>query len=163
LVGAIVVVLLSASSAFAGPFEDAVAAYDQKDYATALRLFQSLAEQGDAKASALRFAGRFAPENAFAFVPWIGTEEIARAAEGGQGGLSTAALAAASYAAKRAASQMTRNQANLAEALVRAQSPSGRAIGAMQSLPAPFRPYPLVTGTTAAALPPAWTWATNQQ
>jgi TPR repeat protein len=50
LIGVFVAVLLSASSAFAGAFEDAAAAYDRKDYATALRLFQSLAEQGDAKA-----------------------------------------------------------------------------------------------------------------
>jgi uncharacterized protein len=50
LSGIIVAVLLSASSAFAGALEDAIAAYDQKDYATALRLFQPLAEKGDATA-----------------------------------------------------------------------------------------------------------------
>ena len=60
LSGVIVAVLLSASSAFAGASEDcaAGAAYGQEeeDYAVALRLCRSLAEQGDAKAqSALGF------------------------------------------------------------------------------------------------------------
>ena len=58
LSGVIVAVLLSASSAFAGASEDcaAGAAYGQRDYAAALRLCRSLAEQGDAKAqSALGF------------------------------------------------------------------------------------------------------------
>lgn len=36
--------------AAAGPLEDGVAAYESKDYATAFRLFQPLAEQGDAVA-----------------------------------------------------------------------------------------------------------------
>ncbi|HPL80431.1 MAG TPA: sel1 repeat family protein, partial [Burkholderiaceae bacterium] len=38
--------LLLASTAWAGPFEDAIAAYNRKDYATALRLFRPMAEQG---------------------------------------------------------------------------------------------------------------------
>jgi hypothetical protein len=37
-------------AAIAGPFEDAVAAYHRGDYATALRLWHLLAEQGDADA-----------------------------------------------------------------------------------------------------------------
>jgi len=36
--------------ATAGPFEDASAAYERGEYATALRLLRPLAEQGDAKA-----------------------------------------------------------------------------------------------------------------
>ena len=36
--------------AVAGPFEDATAAYERQDYATAMRLWQPLAEQGDADA-----------------------------------------------------------------------------------------------------------------
>jgi TPR repeat protein len=36
--------------ATAGPFEDASAAYERREYATALRLFRSLAEQGNAEA-----------------------------------------------------------------------------------------------------------------
>jgi TPR repeat protein len=50
LSGVIVAVLLSASSAFAGALEDANAAYDRKDYTTAVELFRPLAEQGNAKA-----------------------------------------------------------------------------------------------------------------
>jgi hypothetical protein len=50
MIGVFVAVLLFASSAFAGVLEDAIAAYDQKDYATALRLVQPLAEKGDATA-----------------------------------------------------------------------------------------------------------------
>jgi uncharacterized protein len=39
-----------AGSAIAGPLEDAKAAYDKDDYATALRLFRSLSDQGNALA-----------------------------------------------------------------------------------------------------------------
>src|SRR5271166_678793 len=46
----IVAVLLCFSSALAGNFEDAVAAYRKHDYASALRLLQPLADQGDASA-----------------------------------------------------------------------------------------------------------------
>ena len=42
--------LLLTDAAIAGPFEDAVAAYQRKDYASALSLFRSLAEQGDTRA-----------------------------------------------------------------------------------------------------------------
>ncbi len=50
---AIIAVLLLAAlagSAVAGPFEDAVSARERGDYATALREFRVLAEQGDADA-----------------------------------------------------------------------------------------------------------------
>ncbi len=50
---AIIAVLLLAAlagTAVAGPFEDAVSAYDRGNYATALRRFRVLAEQGHAKA-----------------------------------------------------------------------------------------------------------------
>jgi TPR repeat protein len=75
LTGVLVAVLLSASSAFAGAFEDAVAAYNQQDYATALRLFQSLAEQGDAKAQ-IRLASMYGngdgvPKDAAEGVKWL--------------------------------------------------------------------------------------------
>ena len=43
-------VVAIAGAAVAGPLEDAEAAYGRDDYATALRLFRSLAEQGDATA-----------------------------------------------------------------------------------------------------------------
>jgi TPR repeat protein len=47
------VVVLSlglAASAAAGPFEDGAAAYKSGDYATAIRLWQPLADQGNADA-----------------------------------------------------------------------------------------------------------------
>jgi TPR repeat protein len=37
-------------SAHAGPYEDATAAYDKGDYATALQLYRPLADKGDARA-----------------------------------------------------------------------------------------------------------------
>jgi len=45
-----VVLSAAAAPALAGPFEDARAAYRNGDYATALQLWQPLAEQGDANA-----------------------------------------------------------------------------------------------------------------
>jgi uncharacterized protein len=39
-----------ARAALAGPFEDAIAAYEAGEYATALQLFRPLADQGDVKA-----------------------------------------------------------------------------------------------------------------
>jgi uncharacterized protein len=45
-----VVMELSVAPTAAGPFQDAEAAYARDDYATALRLFRSLADQGDAAA-----------------------------------------------------------------------------------------------------------------
>jgi len=44
------VLLLSACTAGVGPIEDGIAAYTRGDYATALRLWQALAAQGDAAA-----------------------------------------------------------------------------------------------------------------
>ena len=49
-VTASLVLVAIAGAAVAGPMEDGEAARDRKDYATALRLFRSLAEQGDATA-----------------------------------------------------------------------------------------------------------------
>ena len=47
---AIVLLLSLAAPVAAGPLEDATAAYDRGDYATALRLLRPLADQGDASA-----------------------------------------------------------------------------------------------------------------
>lgn len=44
------VMLIVSHMANAGPLEDAQAAYERKDYATALRVWRPLAEQGDAQA-----------------------------------------------------------------------------------------------------------------
>ena len=46
----LVLFVCAAGAAVAGPFEDGVAAYDKGDYATAIRLFRPIAEQGHANA-----------------------------------------------------------------------------------------------------------------
>src|SRR4051794_21423965 len=52
--GAIVALfLLSAPAAFAGPWEDGMAAYNRGDYLPAIRLFRPLAEQGNPKAQSV--------------------------------------------------------------------------------------------------------------
>jgi hypothetical protein len=48
LLAALAVSLCLAAPVLAGPFEDGKAAYERGDYATALRLWLPLAEQGDA-------------------------------------------------------------------------------------------------------------------
>jgi TPR repeat protein len=50
LVTAITALLMSLGSAWAGPFEDGAAAYKRGDYASAVRIFESLATQGNAAA-----------------------------------------------------------------------------------------------------------------
>ena len=42
--------MLCVATAWAGPFDDATAAYERADYASALRLLRPLAAQGDASA-----------------------------------------------------------------------------------------------------------------
>ena len=55
--GAIVALFLlsapGASSAWAGPWEDGMAAYNRGDYVPAIRLFRPLAEQGNPKAQSV--------------------------------------------------------------------------------------------------------------
>jgi TPR repeat protein len=48
--GAIMAAQLIAFGAFAGPWEDGMAAYNRGDYTPAIRLFRPLAEQGNPKA-----------------------------------------------------------------------------------------------------------------
>jgi TPR repeat protein len=48
--GAIMATQLMAFDAFAGPWEDGMAAYNRGDYVPASRVFRTLAEQGNAKA-----------------------------------------------------------------------------------------------------------------
>jgi TPR repeat protein len=51
VIGAVVAAqLLGAPAAFAGPWEDGMAAYNRGDYVPAIRVFRTLAEQGNAKA-----------------------------------------------------------------------------------------------------------------
>ncbi len=46
----LIALLLGTPTAFAGPWEDGMAAYNRGDYAPAIRVFRALAEQGNAKA-----------------------------------------------------------------------------------------------------------------
>jgi TPR repeat protein len=51
VIGAVVTAqLLGTSAGFAGPWEDGMAAYNRGDYVPAIRLFRTLAEQGNARA-----------------------------------------------------------------------------------------------------------------
>jgi TPR repeat protein len=51
VIGAVVTAqLFGVSAAFAGPWEDGMAAYNRGDYVPAMRVFRTLAEQGNAKA-----------------------------------------------------------------------------------------------------------------
>jgi TPR repeat protein len=45
--------ILGSAGAFAGPWEDGMAAYNRGDYLPAIRLFRPLAEQGNAKAQSV--------------------------------------------------------------------------------------------------------------
>lgn len=72
VVAASLVIVLS--HARAGPFEDGVVAYERQDYATALRLWQPLAEQGDAASQfnlgLMYDTGRGVPEDDATAVNW---------------------------------------------------------------------------------------------
>ena len=50
ILAGVVLSLMLTGGVAAGPYEDALAAYDRGDYATALRLMRPLAEQGNARA-----------------------------------------------------------------------------------------------------------------
>ena len=71
---ALVLSLSLAAPVLAGPLEDGTAAYTRGDYATALQLFRSLADQGDATAqNYLGFMyekGRGVPQDYAAAVTW---------------------------------------------------------------------------------------------
>jgi len=71
---ALVLSLSLAAPVLAGPLEDGAAAYTRGDYATALQLFRSLADQGDASAqNYLGFMyekGRGVPQDYAAAVTW---------------------------------------------------------------------------------------------
>jgi uncharacterized protein len=63
------------AQAFAGPFEDATAAYQRGDYATASDLIQPLAEQGDVRAqfnlATIYYNGRGADQNHVEAAKWF--------------------------------------------------------------------------------------------
>ena len=68
-------ILLSAGIASADPFEGARTAYQKQDFATALRLFRSLADQGNAAAQAdlgvMYGGGEGVPQNFAEAVKWF--------------------------------------------------------------------------------------------
>lgn len=65
-----------AAQAVAGPLEDAQAAHDAGDYATALRLFETLAEEGDAEAEFwlgdMYLSGDGVPQDNAQALMWLG-------------------------------------------------------------------------------------------
>jgi hypothetical protein len=67
-------ILVVVGTAMAGPFEDAARAYDSGDYATAIRLYRPLADQGHADAqgalAVMYFRGDGVPENYAEAVKW---------------------------------------------------------------------------------------------
>ena len=72
---AIILVLCIASPAIAGPLEDANAAFEKKDYATALRLYRALADQNNAAAQhmlgSMYLTGDGTPRNDAEALKWI--------------------------------------------------------------------------------------------
>jgi uncharacterized protein len=73
-VAALIFTVGLAGSVTAEPFKEAAAAYEKRDYATALRLMRPLAEQGDATAQAslgfLYANGEGVPQDYAAAVGW---------------------------------------------------------------------------------------------
>ena len=73
-IAAIILVLSFSAPVAAGPLEDAAAALDRSDYATALRLFRPLAEKGNPRAQfnlGFMYAnGRGVPKNYAEALKW---------------------------------------------------------------------------------------------
>ena len=75
ILAGIVLALVLTGGAAAGPYEEGVAAYGRGDYATAVRLWRPLAQQGDAEAqfnlALMYFEGKGVPQNQAEEVsPW---------------------------------------------------------------------------------------------
>jgi TPR repeat protein len=73
--GSIAAAQLLSFAAFAGPWEDGMAAYNRGDYMPAIRLFRPLAEQGNAKAQnilgVMFHRGQGVPRNAARAHMWF--------------------------------------------------------------------------------------------
>jgi hypothetical protein len=148
----------------------------QPQYSGPVREAMANVNQPSAGEQALNFAGRYAPETGTGFIPWITgpigpAEAIGRslgqegvgAAMGATGGT---LVGGAALVAKRLAASILRDKAAMAEALVRAQSPMGRSMGAPQTIPSvPVVPGPATQGVATAgatqAVPPAWQYVTS--
>jgi TPR repeat protein len=74
VVVALIVAAGIAGSAAAGPFEDGTAAYNRRDYVTAMRLLRPIAEQGNAEAQKylgdMYFIGQSVPKDYAAAASW---------------------------------------------------------------------------------------------
>lgn len=74
IIAGVVLTLMLTGGAAAGPVEEGVAAYKRGDYATALRLWRPLAEQGDAGArrhlGTMYFKGQGVPQDDVEAVKW---------------------------------------------------------------------------------------------
>ena len=85
----VAVIIGVAQVASAGPLEDGQAAYDRGDYATALRLWRPLAEQGDAKAQfrlgEMYQTGHGVPQDYVRAYMWFDVVTSARSDETGKG------------------------------------------------------------------------------
>ena len=75
ILAAVILALMLTGGAAAGPLEDAVAAYKRGDYATALRLWRPLAEQGNAQAQynigIMYESGKGVPQDYAEAVKWF--------------------------------------------------------------------------------------------
>jgi len=73
--GSLILIFNSATPAAAGIYEDAFATYSGGDYATALRLFRSLAEKGDPRAQSslgvMYAKGDGVPQNYAEALKWL--------------------------------------------------------------------------------------------
>jgi TPR repeat protein len=135
-----VIALTFSTSLLAGPFEDGMNAYDRADYSTALRMWRSLADQGNPAAQsnlALMYAkGQGVPKDYVQAYMW----STLSAARGHQEGTKNR---------DSIAKGMT--QAQISEAQKRANDwkPAGQAATAPAPAPAPARsPTSLSTTTT---------------
>jgi hypothetical protein len=113
IVGGMIVAaqLMGAFAAFAGPWEDGMAAYNRGDYMPAIRLFRPLAEQGNAKAQNILGVmfrrGEGVPRNAARAHMWFSF-----AAKRGEAG--------ARAELREVSRTMTREEISQAEAMARA-------------------------------------------
>ena len=93
-IAAILLMLSFAAPVAAGPFEDAVAAHGRGDYATALRLWRPLADQGNAHAQfnlgAMYANGQGVPQDYVRAHMWFNLS----AAQGNQGAAKNRDIAA---------------------------------------------------------------------
>jgi TPR repeat protein len=117
VIGAVAIAqLLGACAAFAGPWEDGMAAYNRGDYVPAIQVFRNLAAQGNAKAQnalgAMFRKGEGAPKNSVRAHMWFSVA----AARGD---------AKAKAELRQMSATMTRDEISQAEEMAKACEASG--------------------------------------